>query len=216
MAPAASMASRIAHAAVCRQIVDDDDIPWRQRGYQHLFDVGAEGISAHWSVQHHGCGHAAEARAPVKVVVFQCPCGMGARQRCPRLARPRRRASLVEAPLIAFGAQPSMKTRCVGSRSGWVSNQASRRAATSGRSRSQACAVFFDGHGVAVEDAPDRARRKACAVLQEASTYPADFAGISCKSRIIGRRDIWDVAAKAKNAAKINIKYSNRLSRLLK
>jgi hypothetical protein len=53
-----------------------------------------------------------------------------------------------------------MKTSRVGSRSGCASNQASRRLATSGRSCSLACAVFFDGHRVAVKEAPDRAGRE--------------------------------------------------------
>jgi hypothetical protein len=53
----------------------------------------------------------------------------------------------------------------VGSRSGCASNQASRRLATSGRSCSLACAVFFDGHGVAIKETPDRAGREAGAMI---------------------------------------------------
>src|ERR1700710_2323486 len=97
--------------------------------------------------------------APVKVVVFQCPCGTAARHRSPCKARPRSRAILVEAPVS------SMKTRRFGSRSGWAANQARRRAATSGRSCSAACAVFFEGHAVAVEAAPDGAGPERDAVL---------------------------------------------------
>ncbi len=92
--------------------------------------------------------------APTKVVVFQCPCGTLARHRCPRMARPRNRAIFVEAPVS------SMNTRRSGSRSGWASNQAWRRAATPGRSCSLACAVFFEGEIVAVQEAPDRAAGK--------------------------------------------------------
>ncbi|MER8849959.1 hypothetical protein NKH87_34780, partial [Mesorhizobium australicum] len=92
--------------------------------------------------------------APVKVVVFQCPCGIGDRHRMPRFARPRRRAIFVDAPVS------SIKTNRSGSRSGWALNQARRRASTSGRSCSLACAVFFEGHRVTVEKAPDRARRE--------------------------------------------------------
>ena len=51
---------------------------------------------------------------------------MAARQRSPRLARPRSRAILVDAPVS------SMKTSFSGSRSGCPSNQRSRRAFTSG------------------------------------------------------------------------------------
>jgi hypothetical protein len=105
-------------------------------------------------------------RAPVKVVVFQCPCGTAARHRWPRKARPRSRAILVEAPSITVGARPSMKMRRSGSRSGWASNQALRRAATSGRSCSLACAVFFEGHRVTVEKTPHGAGREGCAMLR--------------------------------------------------
>ena len=90
--------------------------------------------------------------APVKVVVFQCPCGIGDRQRVPRFDRPRSRAIFVEVPVS------SIKTSLSGSRSGWPLNQARRRASTSGRSCSLACAVFFQGHRVTVEKTPDRAR----------------------------------------------------------
>src|ERR1044071_7788370 len=58
-----------------------------------------------------------------------------------------------------------MKTRRSGSRSGWRSNHAARRAATSGRACSLACAVFFDGQAMAIEEAPDRARGKGYTVL---------------------------------------------------
>src|SRR3546814_10071686 len=66
--------------------------------------------------------------APVKVVVFQWPCGIGDRHRAPRFARPRGRAIFVDAPVS------SMNTNRSGSRSGWALNHARRRARTSGRS----------------------------------------------------------------------------------
>ena len=65
--------------------------------------------------------------------------------------RPYRRAILVEAPVS------SMNTSRSGSRSSCPSNQASRAALTSGRSRSQAWAVFFDRDRPRVEEAPERA-----------------------------------------------------------
>jgi len=58
-----------------------------------------------------------------------------------------------------------MKTRQAGSSSDRASSQASRRAATSGLSCSAACAVFFDRHGVAIEEAPHRARRERSPML---------------------------------------------------
>ncbi len=97
--------------------------------------------------------------AATTVTVFQCPCGIGARHRWPRGARPRSRAIFVEAPVS------SMNTRSSGSRSGCASNQACRRAATSGRSCSLARAVFFEGEIMAIEKTPDRAGRERGAVL---------------------------------------------------
>src|SRR5436190_24236767 len=53
-----------------------------------------------------------------------------------------------------------MKISLSGSRCGASSRQASRAAATSGLSCSAACTLFFEGDGVAIEEPPDRARRK--------------------------------------------------------
>src|ERR1700730_15297394 len=89
-------------------------------------------------------------RPAVKVVVFQWPWGTAARHRSPRFERPRRRAILVVAPVS------SMNTSRAGSRSGWNSNQARRRRATSGRSGSAACAVFFEADAAAVKEPPHR------------------------------------------------------------
>ena len=74
--------------------------------------------------------------APVNVVVFQCPCGIGERHRSPQMARPRSRDIFVLRPVS------SMKTRCAGSKSSWPPNQSWRRFRRSGRSCSSACAVF--------------------------------------------------------------------------
>jgi hypothetical protein len=60
-----------------------------------------------------------------------------------------------------------MKTRRSASRSGWASSQALRRAATSGLSCSAACAVFFERHGVTVQEPPHRARGERGPVLPE-------------------------------------------------
>lgn len=87
--------------------------------------------------------------APTKVVVFQWPCGTAIRSRSPRGQRPWRRAMLVEAQVS------SMKTRCSGSRSGWLSNQSCRRFMTSGQFCSLACADFFERDLVPIEEAPE-------------------------------------------------------------
>src|SRR3954470_8952587 len=57
-----------------------------------------------------------------------------------------------------------MKTRRRGSSSACVARQACLRTATSGRSCSLACAVFFERHGVAIEEAPNHALCKPLAV----------------------------------------------------
>src|SRR3546814_1740175 len=45
--------------------------------------------------------------APVKVVVFQWPCGIGDRHRAPRFARPRGRAIFVDAPVSSMNTNRS-------------------------------------------------------------------------------------------------------------
>src|SRR6185437_6999060 len=79
---------------------------------------------------------------PTKVVVFQCPCGTAARQRCPLGAQPRRRAIFVDRPLS------STKTRCLGSSGGCPSNDAGRRAFARTRPASRACASSTEPFGL--------------------------------------------------------------------
>jgi len=70
--------------------------------------------SLHRCLQRHGISRLPEVegdKEPVKVVVFQWPCGTPARQRSPQGARPRTRAILVDRPVS------SMKASLVGSRS---------------------------------------------------------------------------------------------------
>lgn len=77
-----------------------------------------------------------------KVVVFPWPWGTAATTRCPRRARPWRRAMLVAAQVS------SMNTRRSGLIAVGRSRQATRAAATSARSCSAACWVFFFASGV--------------------------------------------------------------------
>src|SRR5208337_992284 len=86
-------------------------------------------------------------RPAVKVVVFQCPKGALASKRSPRRHRPRRRTILVEAPVS------SIKTSLSGSKLAWLAFQASRAWATSARSCSAACRVFFEAEFVALDKA---------------------------------------------------------------
>ena len=69
------------------QVVHDDDIPGGLQGRnEHLLDIGAErgGVTGPSSTM--GAVMPEQRSAPVKVVVFQCPCGTAARQRLPRSA----------------------------------------------------------------------------------------------------------------------------------
>lgn len=83
------------------------------------------------------------------------------RSRWPRRRRPWLRVMLVLAQVS------SMKISRSGSRSGWASNQASRRFRTSGRSCSPACPVFFARGPVAEEEAADRAVAETMAPLRQ-------------------------------------------------
>src|SRR6516225_10373722 len=75
----------------------------------------------------------------MKVVVFQWPCGTLSTSRLPCGALPYRRVILVVA------AVSSMKISCFGSRVSCSFRKALRAAATSGRSCSAACTLFFKG-----------------------------------------------------------------------
>ncbi len=88
-------------------------------------------------------------RAPTNVIVFQCPCGTLPTRRSPRGQRPRSRAILV------LAAVSSMNTSLAGSSMACSRFQRRRARATSGRSCSAACRLFFEGDLVALEEAPD-------------------------------------------------------------
>ena len=120
--------------------------------------------------------------APTKVVVFQCPCGTGARQRYPRGARPQRRAILVEAPVS------STKTSFSGSRSSWVSSQDHRRRSTSGRCCSLAGVVFLN--------VMPRRSKKRHTVLWDIRAIAAVMPGMNHGETRLRRRDAgWATAA---------------------
>src|ERR1700739_3442577 len=84
---------------------------------------------------------------------------MAARLRSPRRQRPLLRARLVEAPVS------SMKTSFVGSRSSCPANHSRRRFCPSARCCSSACAVFFKGDVVTVEETPQHGDRKTLAAI---------------------------------------------------
>src|SRR5258708_17167564 len=90
--------------------------------------------------------------AATRVSVFQWPCGTLATRRSPRGERPRCRTILV------VTAVSSMKTRRGASSLDCSTFSSARAAATSGRSCSAACGVFFERDVVAFVETPDRSR----------------------------------------------------------
>src|SRR5262249_62390333 len=89
-------------------------------------------------------------RAARKVRVRQRPWGALATSRRPLAQRPWVRVMLVLAQVS------SMKTRRVGSIRPWYFFHCARRRATSGRSCSLACRLFFEADAFVLEEVPDR------------------------------------------------------------
>lgn len=87
----------------------------------------------------------------MSVSVFQWPCGTFETRRSPRGERPWCRT------IFVVTAVSSMNTRRGASRRGCSAFNSARAAATSGRSCSAACRVFFEGDVVTFVEAPDRA-----------------------------------------------------------
>src|ERR1700739_1598637 len=90
-------------------------------------------------------------KAATSVSVSQCPCGTFATKRSPRAERPWWRTILV------VTAVSSMNTSRGATSLGCSAFSSARAAATSGRSCSAACRVFFEGDVVTLVEAPDRA-----------------------------------------------------------
>jgi hypothetical protein len=85
-----------------------------------------------------------------KVVVFQCPCGTEATNRSPRGQRP------LNLTMLVLVAVSSMNTSRAGSSMPCFRIQRRRARATSARSCSLACRLFFDGDIMSLEKSPDR------------------------------------------------------------
>src|SRR5450631_1022214 len=108
-------------------------------------------------------------KAAMNVKVFQWPCGTLATSRSPRGERPEWRTILVVTDVS------SIKTRRFARKDDFSAFSSARAAATSGRSCSAACSVFFEGDAVPIVKSPDRGstdfqffgRCEACADLVE-------------------------------------------------
>jgi hypothetical protein len=48
---------------MARQIVHDHDVAGAEFRHQHLLDIGLKGITVDWTIEHHRCGEAGEAKA---------------------------------------------------------------------------------------------------------------------------------------------------------
>src|SRR5215212_1421444 len=96
-----------------------------------------------------GAAIRSERNAARKVSVRQRPCGTLATSRCPRTQRPWRRVILV------FAHVSSRKTKRAGSSRLWYFFHCTRRRATSGRSCSLACRLFFETDACMLEEVPD-------------------------------------------------------------
>src|SRR5579859_4715874 len=100
----------------------------------------------------HGATMPSQRNAATKVNVFQCPYGTLATSRCPRGQRPCVRVMLV------FTQVSSMKAGRFGSILSWCCLHCWRRRATSGRSCSLACRLFFKAETSIGDDTPDSER----------------------------------------------------------
>src|SRR6267142_1694126 len=89
-------------------------------------------------------------KAAMNVKVFQWPCGTLATSRSPRGERPEWRTILVVTDVS------SIKTRRLARKDDCSAFSSARAAATSGRSCSAACSVFFEGDAVSIVKSPDR------------------------------------------------------------
>lgn len=88
------------------------------------------------------------------------------------------RGTTVGAAMLAEAQVSSMTTNHEGSRSGWASSQSQRRIRTSGQFCLAACAVFFPGGPVPLEEGTacrsrtgDRARQEAAQFLDGGITH---------------------------------------------
>src|SRR5674476_449359 len=88
--------------------------------------------------------------AAMNVKVFQWPCGTLATSRSPRGERPEWRTILVVTDVS------SIKTSRFARKDGCSAFSSARAAATSGRSCSAACSVFFKRDAVSIVKSPDR------------------------------------------------------------
>src|SRR5580704_1796477 len=97
----------------------------------------------------HGASIRSLRSAARKVSVRQWPCGTLAMSRLPLAQRPWLRVMLV------FTQVSSMKTRRAGLSRLWYCRHRLRRRATSGRSCSAACRLFFEADAFVLEEVPD-------------------------------------------------------------
>src|SRR5215813_4955969 len=117
--------------------------------------------------------------AATKVMVFQCPCGTRPIRRSPRGQRPLSRTILV------LAAVSSTKTSRAGSNMPCSRIQRRRARATSARSCSAACRLFFESNLVTLKEAWTDQRAAA------RSSSPAAFSAVEPRQSVASTAVIW-------------------------
>src|SRR5262247_2763824 len=112
--------------------------------------------------------------AATKVMVFQCPSGTRPIRRSPRGQRPLSRTILV------LAAVSSTKTSRAGSNMPCSRIQRRRARATSARSCSAACRLFFESNLVTLKEAPDRGAAASNLVLAHRQNH-----FVQCQVRLL-------------------------------
>src|SRR5215467_6214743 len=112
--------------------------------------------------------------AATKVLVFQCHCGTRPIRRSPRGQRPLSRTILV------LAAVSSTKTSRAGSNMPCSRIQRRRARATSARSCSAACRLFFESNLVTLKEAPDRGAAASNLVLAHRQNH-----FVQCQVRLL-------------------------------
>src|ERR1022692_2621065 len=132
-----------------REVIDDDDVAAPECWRQTLVDIGKEGSTGYWPIHYEGGGHLVMAKPGYEGDCLPMPLRHAADQ---PLAAP---ASAAKPHLVEVEVS-SMNTNRAGSNMPCSRIQRRRARATSGRSCSAACRLFFKADAVTVEQSPDR------------------------------------------------------------
>src|SRR5215218_1625443 len=119
------------------EIVHDDHVAGPELRHEHLVDIGLEGMPVEWTIKHHGSCD------PVVAQPRHEGSGLPMAVRDPGSQALALRRPAAQPGMLVEVHVSSINTSRAGSRSSWPSNHSSLRLRTSGRSCSDAWAVFF-------------------------------------------------------------------------